>query len=775
MYLDFCLTTIRCVQTTVDYLSDGEKTRHGDLPYTNGYFIDFVDQVKHYASHLAIANESGADEAGGELDLGLYVFARSPLPLVPNILGSADEVKLNGGLAENGQPAELVRVKKDDTTMSMATGEPVGLDGDVNKNPIERKQSMTQDWEVEDEMQIVMARRKNNARPGEYAPHKCREPGCDRGFRRPVDLTKHEKTHSRPWKCPVSTCKYSEYGWPTEGELDRHVDSRHLAAPPLYECLYKPCPYKSKRDSNRKRHMEKVHGWTYVRTQATEKRMHDKTGGIPVYVSDDESRDIFKQPPPTADPDSLPLKQEHTPSTWASYSTSQDFPHFTPMGHIPPHPLDNSDFLADLNEEFKDFPIISARIDHEFNGSYLDEFSGEFPWSDMGWESMALNSKDDSGAPTPDEDRDVGVTGDETIPPSAMNEDHGEVDFEQQGGKDDETATAGEVGGDSTLPLSGIIDDCTPSSERESTHEQRRPSISASSVESFGTDMASLVDGASSLGTCNTDLDGIQQAALEELTELLLQAAFKGLLVRQISVVGPERFEANFSRLLRHYGANLRREASDNQENQAARFVFTRVSRIAESVRRAISGEAEGTLGLGARDGKRGTSRDMNEWLSSVVAETCQKEEVDLLPNPQAIDDEVPQTLESVRVFLVSSQAYKMLHDDIQAWLKVPQSTPRAADAREKAGKKAQALGATEPAKLEEDDNFGVVPESGQSRAWKFRAKLRRAVGAISDIILLQSRPDAGRVRVSWNCVSDPVRGIGKRLTLFCVRNAARG
>ncbi|KAK1765191.1 hypothetical protein QBC33DRAFT_561013 [Phialemonium atrogriseum] len=320
LYLDFCLTTSGCVRATVDYLSDGEKTRHGDLPYTNGYFIDFVDQVKHYASHLAIAHESGADEA-----------------------------KLIGGLVENGQPAELVTVKKDGTTISIATGKPVGLDRDVDENSVERKQSMTQELEVGDEMQIVMARRKNNARQGEYAPHKCREPGCDRGFRRPVDLTKHEKTHTHPWECPVSTCKYSEYGWPTEGELDRHVDPKHLAVPPFYQCLYKPCPYKSTRESRYKKHMEMGHGWIDVQTKATGKRMHDKTDGIPVYVSDDEARDIFKQPPPMADPDSLPLKQEHTPSTSTSYSTSQDFPHFTP-GHIPPHLVDNSDWLADANE-----------------------------------------------------------------------------------------------------------------------------------------------------------------------------------------------------------------------------------------------------------------------------------------------------------------------------------------------------------------------------------------------------------------------------------------
>jgi len=37
----------------------------------------------------------------------------------------------------------------------------------------------------------------------------------------------------------------------------------------MYECQFKPCPYKSKRESNCKQHMEKAHGWTYVRTKSS--------------------------------------------------------------------------------------------------------------------------------------------------------------------------------------------------------------------------------------------------------------------------------------------------------------------------------------------------------------------------------------------------------------------------------------------------------------------------------------------------------------------------
>ncbi|KAM4060207.1 zinc finger transcription factor ace1 [Hirsutella rhossiliensis] len=115
--------------------------------------------------------------------------------------------------------------------------------------------------EDEEEIMRSMARRKRNARPEELAPKRCRELGCNKEFKRPCDLTKHEKTHSRPWKCPYATCKYHEFGWPTEKEMVRHVDDKHLDSPTMFECFFAPCPYKSKRESNCKQHMEKAHGW----------------------------------------------------------------------------------------------------------------------------------------------------------------------------------------------------------------------------------------------------------------------------------------------------------------------------------------------------------------------------------------------------------------------------------------------------------------------------------------------------------------------------------
>jgi len=43
------------------------------------------------------------------------------------------------------------------------------------------------------------------------------------------------------------------------------MNDKHSKLAKLYKCLYEPCPYTSKRESNCKQHMEKAHGWTYER------------------------------------------------------------------------------------------------------------------------------------------------------------------------------------------------------------------------------------------------------------------------------------------------------------------------------------------------------------------------------------------------------------------------------------------------------------------------------------------------------------------------------
>lgn len=327
MYLDFCLTTIRCIQATVDYLTPREQTRERDLPYNGGYFIDLIDQIHHYAQQLADAKENGDKAENMDID-------------------PSDEIKLHGGIHINGRPAELVRIKKNGKAISMATGKPVEIE-EEGDGLVRFKRSASQELEDEEEIMRSMARRKKNATPEELAPKKCREPGCNKEFKRPCDLTKHEKTHSRPWKCPVPTCKYHEYGWPTEKEMDRHHNDKHSAAPPMYECLYKPCPYKSKRESNCKQHMEKAHGWTYVRTKT-----NGKKPGMASSISGHSAQ-------PTPQLQNLPTpSSDHSvgvatpPDDWSRvYGSNLDFPAYIPdadFGAIPQEitldysPIDNA-------------------------------------------------------------------------------------------------------------------------------------------------------------------------------------------------------------------------------------------------------------------------------------------------------------------------------------------------------------------------------------------------------------------------------------------------
>lgn len=49
----------------------------------------------------------------------------------------------------------------------------------------------------------------------------------------------------------------------------------------MYQCQFHPCPYESKRESNCKQHMEKAHGWAYVRSKNNGKSKKNQTGKTP--------------------------------------------------------------------------------------------------------------------------------------------------------------------------------------------------------------------------------------------------------------------------------------------------------------------------------------------------------------------------------------------------------------------------------------------------------------------------------------------------------------
>ncbi|GKZ22107.1 hypothetical protein AbraIFM66951_008843 [Aspergillus brasiliensis] len=231
-YYQFCTSTILCLSETYTHLDPRDLCIPTDKSYSNSYFLDLTAQVHRFKAMRDEARKNKKD---------------------------ASELKLTleGGMSQTGRPLELV-AQKEGQAVSMQTGEAYDAYAPAL---VKRTLSL---GEGDEGARRSMARRKKNAPPMNINT-KCSH--CDKIFQRPCDLTKHEKTHSRPFKCPFEGCKYHELGWPTEKENERHVNDRHSTTPRMYACTFSGCAYKSKRESNCKQHMEKAHGWNYVRAK----------------------------------------------------------------------------------------------------------------------------------------------------------------------------------------------------------------------------------------------------------------------------------------------------------------------------------------------------------------------------------------------------------------------------------------------------------------------------------------------------------------------------
>lgn len=123
---------------------------------------------------------------------------------------------------------------------------------------------------------------------------RCPESGCGKEFNRAGDFTRHKNLHPRPWKCPIESCRYHEYGWAYKSEMERHYEYTHSSAPKMYECHYQPCQYRSTSETNCKRHMERMHGWTYVRSKNYGKNK-DEGSSSSVTGTEDSSKEDNKK------------------------------------------------------------------------------------------------------------------------------------------------------------------------------------------------------------------------------------------------------------------------------------------------------------------------------------------------------------------------------------------------------------------------------------------------------------------------------------------------
>jgi hypothetical protein len=67
-YIGFCEFSIQCIHTAVSHLNERDQRLPTDRPYTNGYFLDLVAQIRQYAATLASAREQArAGEAPADV------------------------------------------------------------------------------------------------------------------------------------------------------------------------------------------------------------------------------------------------------------------------------------------------------------------------------------------------------------------------------------------------------------------------------------------------------------------------------------------------------------------------------------------------------------------------------------------------------------------------------------------------------------------------------------------------------------------------------------
>lgn len=338
-YRSFCETSIRCLHLVVNSVHESDRCLPTDRPYSTNYFIDLVEQIRRYASILAATREKQIKgeplEENDALPYVLPILATLACHLIrlsTNAQFSTDEIELQGGMTHNGKPGFLTR-RRGSQHINMADDQPMSAEA-VAAASVKRAMD---DLSDDDSVQRSMARRKKNEPIKTYY---CKHEDCTKSFKRPCDLTKHVKTHERPWKCPEESCKYHEVGWPTEKERERHVNDKHSDAPNMYKCLEPGCPYTSKRESNCKQHMEKAHNIPYVRSKnnGKGKAVVQRIPKVSPSMRSDSAVGTPFTPP--------------APSPSVHSSTSGDIAIAGPSNFIPNSTFDFADFSSHFNVDY---------------------------------------------------------------------------------------------------------------------------------------------------------------------------------------------------------------------------------------------------------------------------------------------------------------------------------------------------------------------------------------------------------------------------------------
>jgi hypothetical protein len=557
--------------------------------------------------------------------------------------------------------------------------------------------------------------------------HVC--PHCQREFPRFHDLVKHSKSHNRPFKCSFSTCKYYDRGWPTAKELERHVNDKHSALPRTFPCQYASCTYESKRESNCRQHMERKHGWTYVRSKSAGKE------------------DIFDERwaavcfSPTLAPDAsgskagsdmsisnVDTESSVGPSAWKEGRTTNDSAALasnagdgTVQSQETTSPL-VVEKLSDFTDSNTEQPGIIRRDavedqDSKHSKGNSPRHPKKLPFERAGFGRLQFSSSSgDSGADNA-EDREFLRKQREAKRHKRMNDAQiGQRTTSEVFGSDSDMEDLGfsharDPGPSArhlrrrTNPASKHPPPSVPELEKldrssdggdgksmrgreRSASAHRRaaakeaaqrldwlyPHAAHGTEDSNTSDLESIMSEAPSIASSRSSVPlNIDLGAIQELKTLLLtNEALIPLYDVAISKVGPEKFYRNFRRFLLRYGRALGSESTSSVQLKAARFVRSAASRVSMQIK-------ENILNKDGKEQEKGkqNSKALEDYLKQTQdADDSSTEDSEHDPEEASL-----QTLESVKSFMLSSAAFSDLCHSLRVWLGVESQNKQPAPA----------------------------------------------------------------------------------------------
>ncbi|EPS37248.1 hypothetical protein H072_9084 [Dactylellina haptotyla CBS 200.50] len=284
-FVNFCEKFLfRCQNAMISIETvGGDLIRPNDTPYYEGYFMDVLAHQKDALLSQMVSASTAAAPASNISILQrpqALQGPQMPKPMAPQngIRKMSTMHRPHSSINEKLQEQLLAALEQRASIQELAT-----LGGlfdipsrDLPISPVSQHQDLTGSDDGSDDNgsrmnPLLQKRKKSIQKPqgGHVCLHRDEETGaiCGKKYNRPCDLKKHGKTHSRPHKCSEPSCLYHDKGFPTEKERDRHETDRHSDSPQMWYCEFPPCPYKSKRESNCKQHMEKQHDYVYERSK----------------------------------------------------------------------------------------------------------------------------------------------------------------------------------------------------------------------------------------------------------------------------------------------------------------------------------------------------------------------------------------------------------------------------------------------------------------------------------------------------------------------------